>query len=100
MAGFGTPLGGHGIPRVTLPGGSADKLGNRYERWWTVAELLQMIDDGADALRIEDPGVEQTEFVVETGSHREFHQAKRSNPNGKWTLHRLWSEGHLRAACE
>ena len=85
---------------MTLPGGPADKLGNRYERWWTVAELLRMIDDGTDALRIEDPGVEKAEFVVETGSHREFHQAKRSHPSGKWTLHRLWSEGLLRAAGE
>ena len=85
---------------MTLPGGPADKLGNRYERWWTVAELLRMIDDGTDALRIEDPGVEKAEFVVETGSHREFHQAKRSHPSGKWTVRRLWSEGLLLAVGE
>ena len=59
-----------------------------------------MVDDATDALRIEDPGVEKAEFVIETGSHREYHQAKRSHPSGTWTLHRLWSDGLLRAAGE
>ena len=85
---------------MTLPGGPADKLGNRYERWWTVCELLRMLDDRTDALRIEDPGVEKAEFVVETDSHREFHQAKRSHPSGNWTVRRLWSEGLLLAVGE
>ena len=85
---------------MTLPGGAANKIGNRYERWWTVSELLRILDGDTDALRIEDPGVEKAEFVVEAGSRREFHQAKRSHPKGKWTMQRLWSEGILRAAGE
>ena len=85
---------------MTLPGGPADKLGNRYERWWTVSELLRMLDGDTDALRIEDPSVEKAEFVVEAGALREFHQAKRSHSSGKWTMRRLWFEGTLCAAGE
>ena len=71
---------------MTLPGGPADKLGNRYEKWWTVSELVRMLHGSSDAIRIEDPGVEKAEFIVTTGSSRELHQAKRSHPSGKWSL--------------
>ena len=85
---------------MTLPGGAADKLGNRYERWWTLSELVRMLNGETVGLRIEDPAVEKAEFVVETGSHREIHQARRSHPTGKWTLQRLRAEGLLRAVGE
>ena len=42
----------------SLPGGSADKLGNRYELLWTVSEFLRMLrGDGATSIRIEDLGL-------------------------------------------
>ncbi len=53
---------------MTLPGGPADKLGNRYEKWWTLSEFVRMLRGDTDAIRIEDPGVDKTEFVVEIGS--------------------------------
>ena len=28
---------------MPLTGGAADKLGNRYELWWTVAQLERML---------------------------------------------------------
>ena len=71
---------------MTLPGGPADKLGNRYEEWWTVSELVRMLHGDTEAIRIEDPGVEKAEFVVMLASHRELHQAKRDHPRGKWSL--------------
>ena len=71
---------------MPLPGGSANKLGNRYEKWWTVSELVRMLHGDTQALRIEDPGVEKAEFVVTAGLQREFHQAKRSHPSGKWSI--------------
>ncbi len=80
---------------MTLPGGPADKLGNRYEKWWTLSEFVRMLRGDTDAIRIEDPGVEKAEFVVEVGSQRELHQAKRSNPNGKWSLAELQRDGLL-----
>ena len=80
---------------MTLPGGPADKLGNRYEKWWTVAECVRLLEGRTDAIRIEDPGVEKAEFVVTAGSRRELHQAKRSHRNGKWSLTALASDGLL-----
>ena len=79
---------------MTLPGGPADKLGNRYEKWWTVAECLRLLGGGTDEIRIEDPGVEKAEFVVTAGPRRELHQVKRSHPNGKWSLTVLASDRH------
>ena len=85
---------------MTLPGGPADKLGNRYEQWWTLSEFVRMLNGEAEALRIEDPAVEKAEFVVTIGSRRELHQAKRSHSSGKWTIRQLWAEGVLAAAGE
>ena len=82
---------------MTLPGGPADKLGNRYEKWWTLSEFVRMLRGDTDAIRIEDPSVEKAEFVVEVGSQRELHQAKRNHPNGKWSLAELQRDGLLEA---
>jgi len=82
---------------MTLPGGPADKIGNRYEKWWTLSEFVRMLRGDTDAIRIEDPGVEKAEFVVEVGSQRELHQAKRSHPNGKWSLAELQRDRLLEA---
>ena len=82
---------------MTLPGGPADKLGNRYEKWWTLSEFVRLLHGDTEAIRIEDPGVEKAEFVVTSGSRRELHQVKRSHPNGKWSLAALRNDGFLRA---
>ena len=82
---------------MTLPGGPANKLGNRYEKWWTLSECIRMLHGDTDAIRIEAPDVEKAEFVVTVGSRRELHQVKRSHSNGKWSLHALASGGLLRA---
>ena len=82
---------------MTLPGGPADKLGNRYEKWWTIEQCVRLLDGDTEAIRIEDPGVEKAEFVVTAGPRRELHQAKRSHPNGKWSLAALASDGLLQA---
>jgi hypothetical protein len=71
---------------MPLPGEPADKLGNRYELWWTVSQLVGMIQGGADAIRIEDPRADKVEFVVHRGSRREMHQAKTGE---KWTLAKM-----------
>lgn len=80
-----------------LPGGPANKLGNRYETLWTVSECIRMLDGETDSIRIEEPGVDKAEFVVRTGQRRELHQVKRSHPNGKWSLAALASDGLLQA---
>lgn len=71
---------------MMLPGGSANKLGNRYEKWWTVSQLVRMLSGEADTIRIEDPDSEKAEFVLTVGSWRELHQVKRASSTGKWTL--------------
>ena len=82
---------------MTLRGGPANKLGNRYEKLWTVAECIRLLRGDTDAIRIEDPTVDKAEFVVTIGVLREFHQVKRSHPNGKWSLAALASDGLLQA---
>lgn len=71
---------------MPLPGGPADKLGNRYENWWTVSQLVRMLHGAGEAIRIENPGADKAEFVVSVGGRQEWHQAKRSRPSGRWTL--------------
>ena len=82
---------------MTLPGGPADKLGNRYEKWWTLSELVRLLQGDTEAIRIEAPGVEKAEFVVTTGARRELHQVKRSHPTGKWSLAALRNDGLLQS---
>ena len=59
-----------------------------------------MLGGETEAIRIEELGVDKTEFVVTTGARRELHQAKRSHPNGKWSLAALGSDGLLQAIGE
>ena len=80
---------------MTLPGGPAAKLGNRYEAWWTVRQLLGVLAGQATQIRIETPGDDTAEFVLTVGNTREFHQAKRRHRKGAWTLRRLAEEGVL-----
>ena len=81
---------------MTLPGGPANKLGNRYEKWWTLWECVRLLHGKTEEIRIESPGFDKAEFIVRAGSRREFHQVKRSHPNDKWSLIGLESDGLLR----
>ena len=76
-----------------LPGGPAAKLGNRYETWCAVAELMRLLHGEADSLRIEEPGNDKAEFIVGRGARCEAHQVKRSHPNGKWSFAALRAAG-------
>lgn len=80
---------------MTLPGGPAAKRGNRYEKLWTLSELVRMLRGETESMRIEKPGLDGAEFVVHAGAKREFHQVKRSHPNGKWSIATLKSAGVL-----
>lgn len=80
---------------MTLPGGPAAKLGNRFEKLWTLSELVRMLNGDTHSLRIEVPGQDGAEFVVHADTQREFHQAKRSHPSGKWSIASLEGEGIL-----
>ena len=65
---------------MTLPGGAADKLGNRYEKWWTLSEIVRMLQGETEALRIEAPGVGKAEFVVSTGQRPRVAPSETQSP--------------------
>lgn len=77
-----------------LPGGQSDKLGNRYETWWTVLQLVRLLAGKALAIQIETPGIDEAEFTLSTASGTEYHQCKRSLSEGKWSLSKLGSSKH------
>ena len=76
-----------------LPGGPAAKLGHRYETWCAVSELTRLLHGETDTLRIEEPGIDKSDFVVSTGTRREAHQVKRSHHEGKWSFAALRAGG-------
>ncbi|MBD2014993.1 ATP-binding protein [Microcoleus sp. FACHB-53] len=73
---------------MPLPGGATDKFGNRYEGRWTVFCMIEVIDESADSICLEPPGEEGegVEFWLEKGDSREYHQVKRQQSTGSWTL--------------
>ena len=79
---------------MPLPGGPSDKIGNRYELWWTVSQFVRIINGEAESIRIEDPIAEKAEFVITAGGYREFHQTKRSHLRSQWSLSELGSPKH------
>ncbi|MCY4412146.1 MAG: ATP-binding protein [Caldilineaceae bacterium] len=82
---------------MPLPGGAAEKYGNRYEGLWTVACMLDVMDEKADSIRLEPPDLEGQgfEFRITKQGIQEYHQVKRQRSNGQWTLPALIREGVL-----
>ncbi|HAX79147.1 MAG TPA: hypothetical protein DCY88_25805 [Cyanobacteria bacterium UBA11372] len=77
---------------MPLPGGATDKFGNRYEGRWTVFCMIEVMDENADAIRLEPPGTEGegVEFWLSKENSREYHQVKRQqSDSGRWTLAEL-----------
>lgn len=86
-----------GVPDLPMPGGAANKAGNRYERLWTALMLLDVLAGDADSLQIEVPGEagRGAEFLLTRGSTLEWHQVKRQENRGSWTIQRLETAGVL-----
>ena len=74
---------------MALPGGPADKIGNRYERRWAALMMLDVLRGDANAIRIEVPGEEGAgfEFRLSREASTEWHQCK-AGPQ-RWTVHAL-----------
>jgi hypothetical protein len=85
-----------------LPGGIADKLGNRYEAKWLVSWLLRVLAGDAESLLFEsaDTSFHGFEFVVEHDGISHWHQTKLSSSGGNWTLTALYSAGVLQAFAD
>ena len=78
---------------ASFTGGTADKMGNEFERLWTVRHLLELISGRALSVRIECLGDDEkgTEFwVTRPDGTREAHQCKRENASkGLWSVNDL-----------
>ena len=87
---------------ASIPGGSADKLGNEFERLWTVRHLIQVLAGDAISVQIEALGHDErgTEFWVSLPNGiRQAHQAKRENgSHGAWSAADLNAKGVLKHA--
>jgi hypothetical protein len=84
---------------MPLPGGPSDKIGNRYERRWTVRALIDLLQGTATSVRVEVPGPEgtATEFRRTDNDGHTWHQAKRQNTAGSWTIATLTGPGVIDA---
>ncbi len=75
---------------MTFAGGVADKLGNRYEGRWTVHCMVDVMDEKADSISLEPPGIDGIEFFIRRNGKLEYHQVKRQRSGrGRWTLNSL-----------
>lgn len=82
---------------MALAGGAADKLGNGYERRFTVLAMIDILMGRADSLRVEVPGDAGAgaEFRLRAGSSCEWTQSKRQKSTGAWTVNSLLKEKFL-----
>ena len=74
---------------MALAGGSADKTGNVYESYWTIAEICHLIQNEDDSAYIyfEKPGEGKDgfEYVVEKQNQKFYAQVKNYDKN-YWTI--------------
>jgi hypothetical protein len=81
---------------ASIPGGPSDKLGNEFERLWTIRQLVKVISGEAVSVTIEALGEDErgTEFWVDyLNGTREAHQCKRENgSNGDWSMADLFAK--------
>jgi hypothetical protein len=84
---------------MPLPGGDADKAGNRYELRWTVRQFIRLLTGEAAWIHIEPIGAEGegVEFRLGLADGRiEAHQVKRQQAGkGHWTVADLDGVGVL-----
>lgn len=82
-----------------IPGGIADKQGNRYESKWLVRKLLDVLRGSASSVLYEGTadGFAGFEFRLVVGDESQWHQVKISNTSGNWTANRLKTLGVLDA---
>ena len=82
---------------TAMPGGAADKAGNRYEHRWVVLRISEMLERRVSRIRPEPPGRAGTgiELTLDEGGVTWGEQAK--DETGNWTINKLSREGVLGA---
>ena len=83
---------------TAMPGGAADKAGNRYERLWMVLRVLDLLDGEVRRVRWEPPGAvgEGVEWALERDGAVWVEQVK--DRARRWTIRDLKTEGVLAVA--
>lgn len=83
---------------TAVPGGAADKAGNRYEDLWTAMRVADLIRGRASSMQLEPIGSEGIgiEFQIELSDGAWGEQTKHTADN--WTIKRLQGQGVLAAA--
>lgn len=87
-----------------MPGGAADKMGNRYEGIWAVRHALYCLQSDTRTMTLEelDPELAKgSEFTFVEGAAVQVHQVKRQySTNPEWTIPVLASRGVFKAAAD
>lgn len=86
-----------------LKGGTADKLGNRYEGLWVVKQLLRLIAEAIQTVELEALGDDEAGvdlWILRNDGIREAHQCKAFNKgNHTWSIPDLTQRNVLEKAC-
>ena len=89
---------------MPLPGGDADKAGNRYELRWTVRQFIRLLTDDAVWIELEPVGEEgeRIEFrLCRSDGEIEAHQVKRQQAGkAHWTIADLARDHVLEGLCK
>ena len=88
---------------MPMSGGPSDKTGNTYEELWTIMQLIEIMHERADRIRIEPPGDEGkgVEFWLNVDDKKQYHQAKRQyGTRGCWSIADLDRRGVLNQIWE
>jgi hypothetical protein len=80
---------------MPLQGPTSSKYGERFEGKWTVLQILDLLRSRATSITIVPPFDDGCEFSVCKDDITEYHQVKRQNSAGQWSLSLLSSIGVL-----
>jgi len=85
-------------------GGRADKLGNKYENWWLVRQMLRLINEEISSLVVEAIGEGEVGvdlWIKNKDGSKECYQCKgRNASNEHWTMGHLATKGIFTKAKE
>ena len=79
---------------TSLPGGAANRAGIRYEHWWAVWRIIDVLEGRITSLKIEPQGNswEGIDVVVEGPQDLYSEQVKNAQSITNWTISRLQSK--------
>lgn len=83
---------------TAMPGGAADKAGNRYEHLWVVLRITELMEGSASRIRLEPPGQAGTGIELEIDVDGVIWGEQTKDSASNWTINKLISEGVLASA--